>query len=93
MHGFSQPPAPGMQDAHAIVTSRVMSIDGKMTTQEYIDLLREIMADNPGAKQEILVSALASLSAALVRIAASHSNQTTDELLVRVGMSLTGVAS
>ncbi len=78
-------PAPGMQSAMAILTARLQSMDGTGTIHEYIALLRsEMINEDP----LIVASALASLAAALLSIAAGGTKISPYDLLSTVGLAL-----
>lgn len=77
--------APGMQSAMAILTARQQSIDGQISVQEYVSVLRSEMADQDPL---ILTSAMASLASALVAIAANGTNVPAYQLLSSIGLTL-----
>lgn len=78
-------PAPGMQSAMAILTVRVQSMDGTCTAGDYVEFLREELADEDPV---ILVSALASLASALLSVASDGTRIPAEKLLSALGVAL-----
>lgn len=78
-------PAPGMESAMTILTARVQSLDGELTVNEYVELLRSEME---GQDPMILASALASLASALLTIASGGTNIPPYDLLSTIGLTL-----